>query len=81
MGNIPKVKAWDTGKSYVVFCPFCACYHFHSRYEGHALSHCVKRPPWHPGAFDYRLTLAGPAPLSMLRDMRRRRPKGPPLAL
>jgi hypothetical protein len=81
MEEIYKVKAWDNGRSYIVFCPFCGRYHTHGRYEGHALSHCVKRPPWHPSAFDYSLVLVGPATPGMLRDMQRRRPKGPPWCL
>lgn len=78
MDEILTVKAFDTGANFVVFCPHCGRYHLHSRYEGHALSHCVKRPADHPGAFEYVLRLAGLAPKAMLRDMRRARPKGPP---
>jgi hypothetical protein len=78
MYQIPEIKAYDTGKHFVVWCRFCLRYHYHSRVSGHAFCHCFDSRPDHRYALGYLLVFAGPAPHNMLRDLKRRRPHGPP---
>lgn len=73
-----KVKAWDTGRHFVIWCEICRRYHYHGRIEGSRVSHCIDRAA---GPEEYELELVGPAPRGMLRDLKRRRPLGPPWCL
>jgi hypothetical protein len=37
---IPVLLAEEDATGWRVWCPFCACYHHHSRSEGHRMAHC-----------------------------------------
>lgn len=39
----PTVVAYDTGKRFVVDCPYCGARHHHGRGTGHRVSHCASR--------------------------------------
>lgn len=45
MDNYPIVKVLKTkdGKGYVLWCPFCNCFHCHSSIKGHHLPHCTNQ--------------------------------------
>lgn len=41
--TIPIILCEDTGKQYKFWCPFCRRWHYHSRGDHHAVSHCHRR--------------------------------------
>ena len=75
MRHIPRVHAHDTGRQFVIWCPYCSRWHFHGRVDGLRFSHCLDHGP---SFRQYELELVGPAPAALLRDLKRKRPKGPP---
>lgn len=80
--EIPVLPAYDTGKSLIVWCAHCRRWHFHGRCnggsdgDGHRAAHCYK-----PGSpYDrtgYIIQYVGPATPDIIKDMNRRRPRGP----
>lgn len=80
--EIPVLSAYDTGKSLIVWCAHCRRWHFHGRCnggsdgDGHRAAHCYK-----PGSpYDrtgYVIRYIGPATPDMLKDIQRRRQRGP----
>lgn len=39
----PVVHAKDTGRQFLIECPFCGLTHYHGRGNGHRVAHCVSR--------------------------------------
>lgn len=79
--NPAELPAYDTGKSLIVWCVHCGCWHSHGRGNGgsdgngHHSAHCIvpESPYCRTG---YALRYPGPATAEMLKDRNRRRPKG-----
>ncbi len=77
----PRINAYDTGKSLIVWCHYCRRYHSHGRGNGadddygHRIAHCIV-----PGSpyekTGYILFPSGPATEEMQRDAKRRKPHG-----
>lgn len=77
----PRINAYDTGDSLIVWCHYCRRYHSHGRGNGtnddygHRRAHCIV-----PGSpyenTGYILFPSGPATEEMKRDAKRRKPRG-----
>lgn len=78
----PTLPAYDTGRHVIVWCSYCRDWHSHGRGnggsdgDGHRWAHCwsANSPYDKTGYF---LRYAGPATPDILKDMKRRRPRGP----
>jgi hypothetical protein len=77
MMDSPVLRAYDTGLSYVVWCAPCRRWHYHGREDGHRVAHCVDDGGPYRGS-GYVVRCVGAAPPAVLRDLRRRRPRGEP---
>lgn len=79
----PTLPAYDTGRNLIVWCDHCRHWHAHGRGEkggsdgnGHRVAHCYK--PHSPyDRWGYILHYAGGATQDMLKDLQRRRQRGP----
>ena len=78
----PELPAYDTGRNLIVWCAHCCCWHAHGRNDGgsdgngHRVAHCQKpNSPYDRSG--YFIRYVGPATPDILKDLRRRRPKGP----
>lgn len=79
----PELPAYDTGYHLVVWCTHCRCWHAHGRGRhggsegnGHRVAHCHK--PNSPYDWTgYFIRYIGDAPPATLKDLSRRRPRGP----
>jgi hypothetical protein len=79
--DIPELPAYDAGSSLAVWCAHCHCWHTHGRDAGgsegygHRAAHCHK-PDSPYDRTGYFLRYIGPATDEVLRDMKRRCPRG-----
>jgi hypothetical protein len=60
----------------LVWCRSCRRYHWHGRSAGHRVAHCADRNSLYD-AIGYTLIDAGPASPDLLRDAKRKHPRGP----
>lgn len=78
----PELPAYDTGKQLVVWCAYCRDWHSHGRGnggsdgEGHRWAHCISASNSPYDKTGYFLRYTGPATPDILKDMKRRRPRG-----
>ena len=80
--EFPILAAYDTGRNLIVWCAHCRCWHAHGRSnggsdgDGHRVAHCHKpNSPYDRSG--YFIRYVGPATPDILKDLHRRRPKGP----
>lgn len=78
----PELPAYDTGRNLIVWCDHCRVWHAHGRSnggsdgDGHRVAHCHKpNSPYDRSG--YFIRYIGPATPDILKDLQRRRPKGP----
>ena len=85
--NIPILPTYGDpdGKFTIVWCDDCRRYHSHGPdAQGHRFAHCMDTPLRTAGASRYAetgyiLEYKGTASVEMMHDLRRERPRGPPL--
>ena len=74
----PELPAYrhPDGVHLLVWCRSCRRYHWHGQPAGHRVAHCPDRnSPY--DAIGYTLIDAGPASPDLLRDAKRKHPRGP----
>ena len=85
MNAAPTLPAYDTGTQLTVWCIYCKNWHWHGRGSdgdmpsalGHRWSHCVSDANSPYDQTGYILDYAGLATPEILKDQKRRRPRGP----
>jgi hypothetical protein len=77
-GQPPELPAYrhPDDVHFLVWCVYCRRYHWHGLLPGHRTAHCPDQGTPHR-ATGYVLIDAGPASPDLLRDARRKRPRGP----
>ena len=79
----PELPAYDTGRNLIVWCSHCCRWHAHGRGHhvgsegnGHRVAHCIK-PNSPYDRTGYILWYVGDATPEIIKDLSRRRPRGP----
>jgi hypothetical protein len=74
----PELPAYrhPDGVHLLAWCAHCCHYHWHGHPAGHRCAHCADRESPYD-RIGYVLIDAGPASPDLLRDARRKRPRGP----
>ena len=84
--DTPTLPAYDTGRHIVVWCRYCRDWHSHGRGaggsdgDGHRWAHCFCTPRTPYDETGYFLQYVGPATPNILKDMKRRAPRGVSIA-